>query len=77
VLDDLTELLTRKVTDLPLSMANADPVDRWDRSMLYVVACDDAHADDVADVFWSLDPADRGDAILMVVGTEGDDAFIY
>jgi hypothetical protein len=77
VLEDLTDLLTRKVTDLPLSRANAEPVDRWDRSMLYVIACDDAHADHVADVFWSLDPSDRGDAILMVAGTEGDDAFLY
>lgn len=73
----LEALIERKVSELQLSEANADPTNAWDRSMLYVVACDDAHADEVERVFWSLTPTVRSDAILIVTTTEGDDAFLY
>jgi hypothetical protein len=73
----LEALIERKVSELQLSEANADPTNAWERSMLYVVACDDAHADEVERVFGSLTPNVRGDAILIVTTTDGDDAFLY
>ena len=73
----LTTLMTRKVGDLQLSQANAVPADHWDRSMLYVIACDAAHADATAAIFDALDPAVKADAILVVAVSEGDDAFLY
>jgi hypothetical protein len=73
----MEDLLTDKLADVPLAEANADPVDAWERSILAVVACDDAHADLVEAAWQGLDPAIKGDIIVMVTVTEGDDTFLY
>jgi hypothetical protein len=73
----LTTLITRKVDELAESQANATPADAWERAMLYVIACDDAHADETIAAFDALDPAVRRDAILIVTATAGADDFLY
>ena len=45
--------------------------------MLYVIACDEAHAQATLDLFAALDPAVRADALLIVTSTQGEDAVIY
>ncbi|MEZ4236180.1 MAG: hypothetical protein R3F59_08455 [Myxococcota bacterium] len=71
------ELIVGKLQDLPLSEANASPKNPWERSLLSVIACDDAHADEVEAVWAAADPAVKGDALLVLTVTEGDDAFLY
>ena len=75
--DALSTLMTRKVSDLQLSFANASDDDAWERSMLYVIACDEAHAQATLDLFAALDPTVRADAVLIVTSTQGEDAAIY
>lgn len=73
----LSTLITRKVSDLPLSKANANPADAWERSMLYVIACDAAHAAEVERLFWALPANTRGDALLLIGTSDGEDDFLY
>lgn len=73
----LSELMNRKVSELQLSFANASDEDAWERSMLYVIACDEAHAQATIDLFAGLDASVRADAILIVTSTQGDDAAIF
>lgn len=74
---DLATLVERKVSELQLSFANASDDDAWERSMLYVIACDEAHAQATIDLFAGLDASVRADAILIVTSTQGEDAAIY
>lgn len=74
---EATVLLNSKLADLPLSAANAEPHDAWERSMLHVVAYDASYADSIESAWAAIDDAVRGDAILVVTVTDGDDAFIY
>ena len=71
-------LLEKKLADLPLSQANAVPADAWTRSILHVFAYDAQYADAVVSA-WSSSVSDalKGDAILFVTVTDGNDAYIY
>lgn len=70
-------ILMKKLSDIPLSAANATPSDAWERSMLAVLAYDQQHADTIESVWGQLDPALRADVILVVTITDGDDAVLY
>lgn len=71
-------LLDKKLSDLPLSQANAKPVDAWTRSILHVLAHDAQHADAVQAAWETqVDAATKASAILFVTVTDGADGFIY
>ncbi len=76
-LEDATRILKKKLADLPLSMANAASFDRWERSMLSVIAVDDAAADQIEAAFAQLSADIKGDAIIMLTVSNGNDDFIY
>jgi hypothetical protein len=71
-------LLDDKLSDLPLSQANATPQDAWVRSLLHVLAYDAQSADVVQNV-WGTQVSDavRGNAILILTVTDGNDDYIY
>ena len=71
-------LLDKKLADLPKSKANATPGDAWTRSILHVLAYNKQHAD-MVQAAWSkqVSATTKGDAILMLTVTDGNDAFIY
>lgn len=71
-------LLDDKLADLPLSQANATAADAWVRSILHVFAYDAQYADAVQSA-WNtqVDPAVKGDAILILTVTDGNDGDIY
>ncbi len=73
----MEDLLNDKLGDVPLAEANVDPADAWERSVLAVVACDDAHADLLETAWDGLTAGVKGDIIVMVTVTEGDDAFLF
>ena len=74
---EATTLLNNKLSDIPLSAANAMPQDAWERSMLHVVAYDDGYADSIETAWAAMDDNIRGDTILIVTVSNGEDAFIY
>ncbi len=74
---EASALLEKKLADLPRSAANAAAADRWQRSLLAVLAYGPEHADALQQAFAALDPAVRGDALVVITVTDGDDEFIY
>ena len=70
-------LLTDKLSYIPLSAANADPSDAWERSILSVIAWDDQYAQAIDDAWSGLDAALKADVILVVTATDGDDDYLY
>jgi hypothetical protein len=70
-------LLEKKLADLPLSQKNAKPPDVWVRSVLHVMAYDAQHADVVQKVWSQIAASLKGDAILILTVTDGQDDFIY
>jgi hypothetical protein len=74
---EATTLLNKKLSDIPLSAANAAPQDAWVRSMLHVVAFDSSYADSIEAAWAQLDDSVRADTIVVVTVTDGEDAFIY
>lgn len=74
---DATDILTKKLGDIPLSTANVDPADAWVKQILHVIAFGPGHADALEQAYMALDPALTGDTILLITVTDGDDLFIY
>lgn len=72
-----TELLTKKLGDLPLSTANVAPEDAWVKQLLSILAYTPEHAALIEESWLTLDAELRGDAILIVTTTEGDDEELY
>ncbi|MCK6520626.1 hypothetical protein L6R49_04210 [Myxococcota bacterium] len=72
-----TELLTKKLGDLPLSTANVAPEDAWVKQLLSILAYTPEHAALIEESWLGLDDSLRGDAILIVTVTEGDDEELY
>jgi len=70
-------LLTKKLGDIPLSAANAAPSDAWERSILAVVAVTQQCADVYAQQWGQLDAALKGDTIVVLTVTDGEDSAIY
>lgn len=72
-----TSLLSKKLKDIPLSAANADPKDAWSRSMLHILAYNKQHADVVKQAYQGLSASIKASTLLMVTVTEGKDDYIY
>ncbi len=70
-------LLESKLGDLPLSRANAKPPDTWSRSILSVLAYNAQYADVVESAWAKLGATLKGDSILVVTVTDGEDGHIY
>lgn len=71
------DLLEDKLADVPLAADNASDSDAWARSALHVIAYSPDHALAVENGLAELDSATRGDTIVFVTATNGDDGFIY
>lgn len=71
------DLLNKKLSDIHLSTANVSPQDGWPKQILHVLAYTAAHADTMEAAYATVDAAVRGDTILWLTVTEGNDAFIY
>jgi hypothetical protein len=72
-----TTLFNRKLDDLQLATQHAVPADHWTKQMVWAEAYDLQHAQVAMQAWEGLDAPTRGDAILMVAVTNGDDLFIY
>ena len=76
-IDAATTIIRRKLEDIQVSSAHVSAADRWTKQILAVVAYDDQHADVVAQVWSGFDASVRGDTLLVVTVTHGDDMFLY
>ena len=70
-------LLTKKLGDIQVSTADVSAGDRWVKQILHVIAYSEAHATSIESAWSALDPGVRGDTIVFVTVSDGDDAFIY
>jgi hypothetical protein len=75
--DEADRILRKKLGDIQLSSANVTPQDRWVKQILSVIAYTPQHATQIRQVWMTLEPEVRGDTILYVTATEGDDRPIY
>ncbi len=72
-----TTLLTRKLGDVKASTMNVSESDRWTKQILAYLSYDD-QSTAILDQAWAMtDAATKGDTILLVITTFGDDAFLY
>jgi len=76
-LERATLLLDRKLDDILLARAAASEGDRWEKSMVAVLAYDAQHASTMMEAWNGLDAATRADSLVIVFVTSGDDLFVY
>jgi hypothetical protein len=77
LVSDARTLLNGKFSDIRISSQNIDPPWRWRKQILHVLAYDDVAKQAVLDAAAQLDASVRGDTILYLTTTDGNDAFIY
>lgn len=72
-----TNLLVSKLGDIDLSSANVAPEDAWRKQVLAILAYAPGHKDSLETAWDQLDAAVKGDTIVIVTVTNGDDGFLY
>ena len=72
-----TTLLMRKLEDIQLSTANVSAADRWEKQILAYMSWDDQSTASLDQAWAGIDPSIKGDTILIVTTTHGDDQFLY
>ncbi len=70
-------LLEGKLGDIHLSTASVSAADAWEKQILYVIAYGPMHATSLQTAYAQIDPAIKGDTVLMIAVSNGDDAFLY
>ena len=69
-------LLEDKLADIEQSSANvSNPT--WDRQILSIIAYSPDHVTQIVSAWEALDTSIKGDTIIYVTATNGDDEFIY
>lgn len=76
-LTNATTKLTDKLNGIAESTANVVPEQKWVKQILHVLAQSDAHADLATQAWDALDAGLKGDTILLLTVTDGEDAFLY
>jgi hypothetical protein len=75
--EQATQLLEGKLSDVLLSSANVGPEDLWTRQILSVISYTPGHTQSIETAWASIDPSIRADTLVMVTTTEGNDGYIY
>jgi len=72
-----TDLLERKLAGVQEATANVSAQDRWRKQVLAYMSWDDQSTASL-DAAWAMvDPALKGDTILVITTTHGEDQFLY
>ncbi|MGM0555335.1 MAG: hypothetical protein ACQEVA_03055, partial [Myxococcota bacterium] len=72
-----TDLLTDKLSDVLSSSQNVAPEDAWEKQILHVIAYAPGHEDSIEAAFGQLDASIKADTILWVTVSNGSDDFLY
>lgn len=72
-----TDLLTDKLSDVKLSTENVAPEDVWEKQILHVIAYAPGHEDSIETAFGQIDAQTKADTILWVTVSNGSDDFLY
>jgi hypothetical protein len=70
-------LLEKKLGDILESSANVSAGDAWVKQVLYIIAYNDQHLAAVEEALGAIDGPLKGDTVVMVSVSDGDDAFLY
>jgi hypothetical protein len=70
-------VLEKKLGDINSSTAAVSEADRWVKQILTVFAYAEGHVAAVETAWSRIDPALRGDTIVIITVTDGEDRFIY
>ena len=76
-LEQATELLEKKLGDIPLSTANVAQPDIWTKQILHILAYTADHAATIEQAWNTLQDTLKLDTIVVVTTTEGDDEIMY
>ncbi len=74
---DALAKMGEKLADIQESSANVSSADAWDKQILAVIAEKPENAAAVQAALPQIDVATRGDTIVIITVTHGDDAFVY
>lgn len=69
--------VTEKLNDIQASSARVLPGDAWDKQILSVIAEKPENAAVVAEALGQISASVRGDTIVVITVTNGEDTFIY
>jgi len=69
-------LLEDKLADIELSSANVSNPN-WERQILSIIAYSPEHVSQIISAWENLDDNIKGDTIIYVTATDGDDQFLY
>jgi hypothetical protein len=72
-----TTIVTRKIEDLRLATSQVSAADLWTEQMVAMLAYDAQHAQVAMDAWNALSAETRGETMMVVAITSGDDLFIY
>lgn len=76
-LDEARKILNKKLSALRPAQENAVEEDRWDRSVLYILAGDEDSANKLKEAWDESSDELKEDSIVMVTVTDGVDEFVY
>jgi hypothetical protein len=69
-------LLEDKLSDIELSTANVSN-STWERQILSIIAYSPEHVSQIISAWEYIDDSSKGDTIIYVTATDGDDQFLY
>lgn len=72
-----TTLLERKLEGIQESTANVSAADRWSKQVLAYMSWDDQSTASLDTAWAMIDPSLKGDTILVITTTHGEDQFLY
>lgn len=70
-------LLTNKLSDIETSSLNVKDIDKWIKQILVIAGYNEQYSETVITEWLALDDVTKGNTILCIVTTNGDDSFIY
>ncbi len=70
-------LLSNKLGDISTENLNVDSSNAWGKQVLIVFAYAESHVESLTAAFDALDAATKGDTIVLIIRTDGDDSFLY
>ncbi len=76
-LQQATGALTVRLNDIIASTAHVSAADRWEKEILHVFSLNAQVTATLAEAYAALDSAVKGDTIVIVTQTEGDDHFLF